>query len=117
MRSPKRLSADRSPKPRSASGLGSLPEWNLADLYSGIDDPKVKRDLARADEYCKAFEEDFKGKLVALADGADAGKKLAQVVVRYEQLDDLLGRLCQRYARSCTRQVLWRRAGAGHRRL
>jgi oligoendopeptidase F len=93
MRSSKRLSARRAEKPRSVPGLGSLPEWNLADLYSGIDDPKVKRDLARADEYCKAFEEEFKGKLAALADGPDAGKKLAQAVVRYEQLDDLLGRL------------------------
>jgi oligoendopeptidase F len=93
MRSSKRLSARRAAKPRSASGLGSLPEWNLADLYSGIDDQKVKRDLARADEYCKAFEEEFKGKLAVLAEGPDAGKKLAQAVIRYEQLDDLLGRL------------------------
>src|SRR6516162_6667610 len=93
MRSSKRISARRSATSRSAPGLGSLPEWNLADLYSGIDDPKVKRDLARADEYCKAFEEEFKGRLAALAEGTDAGKKLAQAVVRYEQLDDLLGRL------------------------
>ena len=55
-------------------GLGKLPEWNLSDLYSGIDDPAVKRDLDRADNYSVAFEEDFKGKLAALADGPDAGK-------------------------------------------
>ena len=29
--------------------LGTLPEWNLADLYSGLDDPAVKRDLDRID--------------------------------------------------------------------
>jgi oligoendopeptidase F len=73
--------------------LGRLPEWNLADLYLGIDDPAVKRDLDRADSYSIAFEEDFKGKLAALAADPEAGKKLAQAVVRYEQLDDLLGRL------------------------
>src|SRR5215204_735023 len=75
------------------SSLGRLPEWNLADLYAGIDDPKVKRDLDRADAYSVAFEQDFKGKLAAAADGPDAGRVLAQAVVRYEQLDDLLGRL------------------------
>src|SRR6266566_3527754 len=93
MASSKKAAVRRSAKSRSTSGLGPLPEWNLADLYSGIDDPKVKRDLARADEYCKAFEEDFKGRLAALAQAPAAGKKLAQAIVRYEQLDDLLGRL------------------------
>lgn len=76
-----------------AKRLGPLPEWNLADLYAGIDDPNIKRDLDRADEDCKAFEDDFKGKLAALAERSDAGVALAQAVVRYEQLDDLLGRL------------------------
>jgi oligoendopeptidase F len=93
MRASKRTSAGQAVRTRSTASLGSLPEWNLADLYTGIDDPKVKRDLARADEYCKAFEEDLKGKLAVLAEAPDAGKKLAQVVIRYEQLDDLLGRL------------------------
>ena len=73
--------------------LGPLPEWNLGDLYAAIDDPKVKRDLDRADEYCRAFEEDYKGRLAAIAGRTDAGKALAQAIIRYEQLDDLLGRL------------------------
>jgi oligoendopeptidase F len=80
-------------KPRPATGLGSLPEWNLADLYSGLDDPKVKRDLDRADADCVAFEEAYKGKLAALAEGPNAGPALAEAVKRYEALDDLLGRL------------------------
>src|SRR5262245_38856536 len=79
-------------KPTSKN-LGALPEWNLTDLYAGIDDPKVKRDLDRADEYCKAFEDDFKGKLAGLAEQPEGGAVLAQAVIRYEQLDDLLGRL------------------------
>jgi oligoendopeptidase F len=78
---------------KASKGLGALPEWNLTDLYAGIDDPKVKRDLDRADEYCKAFEDDFKGKLAALAERPEGGAALAQAVIRYEQLDDLLGRL------------------------
>jgi oligoendopeptidase F len=77
----------------SSKNLGPLPEWNLTDLYAGLDDPRVKRDLDRADEYCKAFEDDFKGKLAAIAERPDGGSALAQAVIRYEQLDDLLGRL------------------------
>ena len=90
-----RAVARKASKPATAStkGLGKLPEWDLTALYAGIDDPSVKRDLDRADRYSIAFEEDFKGKLAALADGPDAGSKLAEAVKRYEQLDDLLGRL------------------------
>src|SRR5947208_4961225 len=77
----------------SPAGLGPLPEWDLADLYDGIDDPKVKRDLDRADAYSVAFEEDFKGKLAEFAQRPDGGAKLAEAITRYEQLDDLIGRL------------------------
>ena len=73
--------------------LGALPEWNLADLYPAMDAPELKRDLERADADCVAFEEAYKGKLAALAAGADGGAKLAEAVKRYEALDDLLGRL------------------------
>ena len=30
------------------TALGSLPEWDLSDLYSGIDAPELAADLARA---------------------------------------------------------------------
>jgi len=80
-------------KSRPASRLGALPEWNLSDLYAGIDDPRIGRDLDRADADSVAFEEAFKGKLAALAERPDAGAALAQAVKRYEALDDLLGRL------------------------
>ena len=76
-----------------APALGALPEWNLADLYPAIDAPELKRDLERGDAESVAFEEAYKGKLAALAAGADAGVKLVEAVRRYEALDDLLGRL------------------------
>jgi oligoendopeptidase F len=80
------------------SPFGGLPEWNLADLYAGLDDPAIKRDLDRIDVECAAFEEAYKGKLDAIAQGdparsADAGAALADVVRRYEAIDDLMGRL------------------------
>ena len=74
-------------------GLGKLPEWNLADLYPGLDSPEVKRDLDRADAYSTAFEEAFKGKLADLAARSDGGAQLAEAVSRYEMIDDLMGRL------------------------
>ena len=71
--------------------LGDLPEWNLRDLYPGLDSPEVRRDLDLADSECAAFEQDFKGRLAALA--ADGGGALAKAVARYEAIDDRLGRL------------------------
>src|SRR6476620_6156201 len=86
--------ARKSAKHRAESkALGALPEWNLADLYPGIDAPEVKRDLDRADAECVAFEETYKGKLATLAAASDAGARLADAVRRYEAIDDLLGRL------------------------
>ena len=73
--------------------LGMLPEWNLDDLYPGIDSPQIGRDLSAADADCAGFERDFKGRLAALAGGERAGGKLAEAIKRYEAIDDRLGRL------------------------
>jgi oligoendopeptidase F len=78
---------------RAPARLGRLPEWNLADLYPGIESPQVKRDLDRADAECAAFAEAYKGKLADIAASATAGRNLAEAVKRYEAIDDLLGRL------------------------
>src|SRR6476469_2995095 len=84
-------------KPKSAakpaSKTGKLPEWNLADLYSGIDAPEVTRDLEKMAAECVAFETDYKGKLATGTAGEDGGKWLAEAVRRYEAIDDLAGRL------------------------
>jgi oligoendopeptidase F len=76
-----------------APKLGDLPEWNLKDLYPGLDSPELKWDLENAEHRCSEFEADFKGKLAALAAGPDAGTALAAAVKRYEALDDTLGRV------------------------
>ncbi|HXW40606.1 MAG TPA: M3 family oligoendopeptidase [Xanthobacteraceae bacterium] len=76
---------------RSAGRLAALPEWNLNDLYSGLDDPAIASDLARVDAECVAFETDYKGKLAGFA--AAGGAELAAAVRRYEAIDDLMGRL------------------------
>ncbi len=78
---------------RAKTSPGALPEWNLADLYSGLDDPAIKRDLDRADADSIAFENAFKGKLAEMAASPTAGDALADAVRRYEAIDDLMGRL------------------------
>ncbi|MBR1143257.1 M3 family oligoendopeptidase [Bradyrhizobium sp. AUGA SZCCT0431] len=75
------------------SKTGKLPEWNLADLYSGIDAPEVARDLQEMDAECIAFETDYKGKLAENVAKDSGGQWLAAAVKRYEAIDDLAGRL------------------------
>jgi oligoendopeptidase F len=75
------------------SAPAALPEWNLADLYPGLDAPEIKRDLDRVDADCVSFEEAYKGRLADLARSPAAGAALAEAVKRYETIDDLVGRL------------------------
>ena len=72
---------------------GKLPEWNLSDLYDGIDAPEVARDLAKMDADCVAFETDYRGKLAEQTAREDGGEWLAAAVKRYEAIDDVAGRL------------------------
>jgi oligoendopeptidase F len=73
--------------------LGALPIWDLSDLYSSIDSPEVTRDLEVGAAMSTSFEERYKGKLAALAEGADGGTKLADAIAEYERIEELLGRL------------------------
>jgi oligoendopeptidase F len=75
------------------TALGALPEWDLSALYAGIGAPEIKRDLARADADCNAFEERYKGKLAGLAGGPDGGRALAAAIKELEAIDDLMGRI------------------------
>jgi oligoendopeptidase F len=74
-----------------AGQLGTLPEWDLTDLYPSLDGPEVKRDLDRSDADSIAFEKDFKGKLAELA--KNGGKGLAEAISRYEAIEELMGRI------------------------
>lgn len=80
-------------KSKVGSKTGKLPEWNLSDLYSGIDAPGVSSDLQKMDADCVAFETDYKGKLAEHVAKDDGGQWLAEAVKRYEAIDDLAGRL------------------------
>jgi oligoendopeptidase F len=68
--------------------LGSLPEWDLQDLYPGRDSPELQADLKTAAADAAAFRLRYQGKLAAL-DGDSLGKAVAG----YEALQEVLGRI------------------------
>jgi len=68
--------------------LGAMPEWNLADLYPGMDSPELKADLERAEKACNDFAAAYEGKLAALG-----GAGLARAIGDYEAIERTLGRV------------------------
>ena len=74
----------------SEEGLGTLPVWDLSDLYPSMDAPEVQRDLGRAEQLAIEFEARWKGGLAEIAAGADGGALLAQAVTQFEELEDLM---------------------------
>ncbi len=87
------LSAPEAAHAASKDDLGILPEWNLADLYPGMEAPEFKRDLAHVDEESKAFAATYQGKLSTLLSGQKASVALHEAIARYERLDEVMGRL------------------------
>jgi len=70
--------------------LGTLPEWNLDDLFPGMESAEYKAALSAAGTDSAAFAERYRGKLSELAKDGD---KLAEAVKAYEGLEDRLGRI------------------------
>ena len=75
-----------------AATLDGLPEWNLSDLYTGMDDPNLARDLTRAADDSATFEARWKGKLADAA-GKTGDDGLGAAMRDYEALDELMGRI------------------------
>jgi oligoendopeptidase F len=74
-----RISSDLAEQP--------LPAWDLCDLYPAPDSPEVDTDLERAVAAATALADEFKGRLGELESDA-----LAEMIARYEQLEEWLGR-------------------------
>ena len=62
----------RSVASQGAAESGLLPEWNLTDLYPGMDSAEFASDIGRALSESKAFAADYRGKLADLASGTEA---------------------------------------------
>ncbi len=70
------------------AALGTLPEWNLSDLYPGPDSPALTGDLARLADDAAAFHQRYEGKLADLS-----GAALGAAVEGYEGMQELSGRV------------------------
>jgi len=68
--------------------LGTLPEWDLSDLYTGEDAPELSRDLKWLEGECASFATDYEGKLEEL----DAAG-LLDCVLRNEKISSVAGRI------------------------
>jgi oligoendopeptidase F len=75
-----------------SAALGDLPEWDLGDLYPGMDAPELKRDLAKAAEEAIAFEERWKGTLSSEAARGAEGR-LGEALREYEAIEELVGKI------------------------
>ncbi len=69
--------------------LGSLPTWDLSDLYPEIDGPALKADLTELTEESEAFRARYEGKLAGL-DGEALGAALEAYEVMRERLDRIM---------------------------
>ena len=74
------------------AALGALPEWDLTDLYPGMDAPDLKRDIERAIADATVFGAEWKGKLAAEAENPGKGG-LGKALRAYEALEELIGRI------------------------
>jgi oligoendopeptidase F len=74
--------------PAGGKDLGTLPEWDLTDLYAAPDAVELKRDMDWLEQACLSFAEDYEGKLADL----DA-QGLLDCVLRYEKIDVIAGRI------------------------
>ncbi|MDZ5646124.1 M3 family oligoendopeptidase [Nitrospirillum sp. BR 11828] len=72
----------------STAALGTLPTWDLSDLYTGPECPRLRADLERVEREAQAFYHRHAGKLPGLS-----GKELGQAIATYEALDETLTRI------------------------
>src|SRR6218665_1061255 len=82
----------RAPEASAQAGhnqFGTMPQWDLTDLYPAPDSAELKRDLDWAKTEAKAFEADYKGKL----DGLTRSGRLIEAIARSEKIGDVTGRL------------------------
>lgn len=89
-RNRKRTASTRMSATRPAVGgagsakLGTLPTWDLSDLFAGIDDPAVIATLDDSLSRATKFHERFAGKM--RADGGVSAAQLASALAEYESI-------------------------------
>lgn len=72
----------------SANGVS----WDLSDLYSGVDDPRIDGDMESALRRAEAFEQKHRGKI--LVERGPTPALLGEAVAEFESLCELMDRPC-----------------------
>ncbi|GAB4421062.1 MAG: M3 family oligoendopeptidase [Anaerolineae bacterium] len=62
--------------------------WDLSDLYAGIDDPQIERDIAQTDARADAFAAAYRGRMLSLS-----AEELQQAIAEYEAIVEAANRL------------------------
>ncbi len=68
--------------------FGTLPEWDLTDLYAGEDAPELAKDLAWLEKEAASFAADYEGKLATLS-----AAEMLRAVQRDEEISTVVGRI------------------------
>ena len=74
-----------------SESLDGLPEWNLTDLYPGMESAEFENDLVACQKDAENFEEKFSGKLLEILDRNP--RDFAMVIAEYEQIEERMGRI------------------------
>ena len=64
--------------------------WDLSDLYLGLDDPQIKKDLETALSRAKEFEKEYRGKMSS--DGVSSSM-VGRALVELESITEMIGKL------------------------
>ncbi|MGE5505641.1 MAG: M3 family oligoendopeptidase [Actinomycetota bacterium] len=78
---------DQASAAKAANDLGTLPEWDLSDLYPGTDSPELARDLDAVETRAKAFHAAHAGQLATLS-----GNAFGTAIAEYEAISEVLYR-------------------------
>lgn len=78
----------RRPSKKKKGDMDQLPRWNLADLYTGLSDPKLTADKDIIKRMTEEFSADYKGKIKDLN-----GEALGRAIARIEEINNLRNRL------------------------
>ena len=71
--------------------LNDLPEWNLTDLYPGLDSKEFDQDLQLCKQEAESFSKNYSGKLLDTMERNP--RDLAMAIAEYEQIEERMGRV------------------------
>ena len=80
--------AEKESDRKSIELIGTLPEWDLTDLYMDQDAPEIGKDIKNLCLNVKSFSKDYQGNLKTLS-----ASEMLKCIKRNEEISNLMGRL------------------------